>query len=256
MTAYDAPFPPVASTQRDLTDDECLELDRLLAETPRPFEPMDVVMLDGYLCGVLVQPVAVEPSAWLPNVFDVNGRLMPDELLGAWHERAVALMLRRHQALNQALFEEGAFDPLIVDEDDEDAAQAGADEAPPPADVAAVSRPLVEWVAGFHFAAGLFQALEDLDDDSVGFALARIYRHLPAEDDEQREMHAALDAELPLASVDEAVDDLVAAVAEIADFTRDLRFQVDTVRRETPKVGRNDPCPCGSGKKFKRCHGA
>jgi preprotein translocase subunit SecA len=27
-------------------------------------------------------------------------------------------------------------------------------------------------------------------------------------------------------------------------------------RREAPKVGRNDPCPCGSGKKYKKCHGA
>ena len=25
--------------------------------------------------------------------------------------------------------------------------------------------------------------------------------------------------------------------------------------RTTPKVGRNDPCPCGSGKKYKNCHG-
>jgi preprotein translocase subunit SecA len=29
-----------------------------------------------------------------------------------------------------------------------------------------------------------------------------------------------------------------------------------TVRREAPKVGRNEPCPCGSGKKYKKCHGA
>jgi preprotein translocase subunit SecA len=29
-----------------------------------------------------------------------------------------------------------------------------------------------------------------------------------------------------------------------------------TVRRHQPKVGRNDPCPCGSGKKYKKCHGA
>jgi len=28
-----------------------------------------------------------------------------------------------------------------------------------------------------------------------------------------------------------------------------------TVHRETAKVGRNDPCPCGSGKKYKKCHG-
>ena len=27
-------------------------------------------------------------------------------------------------------------------------------------------------------------------------------------------------------------------------------------QRGTMKVGRNDPCPCGSGKKFKNCHGA
>lgn len=31
---------------------------------------------------------------------------------------------------------------------------------------------------------------------------------------------------------------------------------VETFRRESPKVGRNDPCPCGSGKKFKKCCGA
>jgi preprotein translocase subunit SecA len=31
---------------------------------------------------------------------------------------------------------------------------------------------------------------------------------------------------------------------------------VKTVRRDQPKVGRNDPCPCGSGKKYKKCHGA
>jgi SEC-C motif-containing protein len=28
-----------------------------------------------------------------------------------------------------------------------------------------------------------------------------------------------------------------------------------TVRREDPRIGRNDPCHCGSGKKFKKCHG-
>ncbi|HIE11729.1 MAG TPA: hypothetical protein EYP62_08950, partial [Kiritimatiellae bacterium] len=28
------------------------------------------------------------------------------------------------------------------------------------------------------------------------------------------------------------------------------------VRRTQPKVGRNDPCPCGSGKKYKKCCGA
>jgi len=31
--------------------------------------------------------------------------------------------------------------------------------------------------------------------------------------------------------------------------------EVQTIRREGKKVGRNDPCPCGSGKKYKKCHG-
>jgi SEC-C motif-containing protein len=33
----------------------------------------------------------------------------------------------------------------------------------------------------------------------------------------------------------------------------DVRTQ--TVKRDGPKVGRNEPCPCGSGKKYKHCHG-
>lgn len=33
-------------------------------------------------------------------------------------------------------------------------------------------------------------------------------------------------------------------------------FETAMIYRETPKIGRNDPCPCGSGKKFKKCCGA
>jgi len=32
--------------------------------------------------------------------------------------------------------------------------------------------------------------------------------------------------------------------------------KVETIRRMDKKIGRNDPCPCGSGKKYKQCHGA
>src|SRR6202023_1004637 len=35
----------------------------------------------------------------------------------------------------------------------------------------------------------------------------------------------------------------------------ELQLVIPSVRRETPKVGRNDPCPCGSGKKYKNCCG-
>src|SRR5207249_3177872 len=33
-------------------------------------------------------------------------------------------------------------------------------------------------------------------------------------------------------------------------------LKTETVKRDADKVGRNDPCPCGSGKKYKKCHGA
>jgi preprotein translocase subunit SecA len=47
------------------------------------------------------------------------------------------------------------------------------------------------------------------------------------------------------------------AVAEAAPAAeQEIKLPAVTIRRETPKVGRNDPCPCGSGKKFKNCHGA
>jgi preprotein translocase subunit SecA len=36
----------------------------------------------------------------------------------------------------------------------------------------------------------------------------------------------------------------------------EIKLPTVTIRREMPKVGRNDPCPCGSGKKYKQCHGA
>lgn len=38
-------------------------------------------------------------------------------------------------------------------------------------------------------------------------------------------------------------------------FVDGVQIAGPPVRREEPKVGRNDPCPCGSGQKYKKCHG-
>jgi len=43
--------------------------------------------------------------------------------------------------------------------------------------------------------------------------------------------------------------------AEVLEGGRLFPGKVETFRREVPKVGRNDPCPCGSGKKYKKCCG-
>jgi len=60
-------------------------------------------------------------------------------------------------------------------------------------------------------------------------------------------------------------EELIERRRQLAEQRRRLlRFQApakaaaapQTQRRQMPKVGRNEPCPCGSGKKYKKCHGA
>lgn len=281
---------------KDLSDAEFAELDELLAATPEPLEPVDVVMLDGYLCGVIVQPVLLQPATWLPHVFDFEGTPLPADADPAWLERTTALILRRHGALNRAIVEDGWFEPLVLEADgidpsgDDDTTAAGSvaawpalaatvdpapstspldqettDETPAPGgegdtpgedDLHPIARALMPWVAGFQHATIVFPDLAELTDDAVMEALARLYRHLPAETDEEREIVATFDREFPLATLDEAIEELIVTIADLQDLTCDQRYKVDTVKRDAPKVGRNDPCPCGSGKKFKQCHGA
>jgi uncharacterized protein len=96
------------------------------------------------------------------------------------------------------------------------------------------------------------------DDERAAAALISVVRHLPLDLDDPGEegallaqQRAMLDEEEPLADLDDAIADVVASVLEIADVTRPRR----PVTRQAAKVGRNDPCPCGSGRKFKNCHG-
>ncbi|MBV8469849.1 MAG: UPF0149 family protein [Burkholderiaceae bacterium] len=248
----------------DLTDAEFAELDELLATTPKPLQALDASMLDGYLCGVLVQPRLIEVDEWLPNIFDYDGGLLPDDVDAAWLARIKELVVRRHTALNRAMVENGWFDPVVLDLDeeappetaaeDEDAEQAQAratyDAMGP------ISRTLMPWVAGFQHAALCFPELSEMDDDAVMAALARLYRHLPAETPEEKEIVATLDREHPLKDLDDAIEELVVTVADLCDLTTEHRYHVENVRRDGPKVGRNDPCPCGSGRKYKQCHGA
>jgi len=195
--------------------------------------------------------VVLEPAAWLPHVFDFDGRPLPDETDAAWRERITTLILRRHAALNRAIAEDGWFDPLILELDDFNPPRS--DE--PAASLNPVSQALFPWVAGFQHAMESFPDLLELPDPAIDVALARLYRHLPAQTDEEREVVATLEKEHPLATLDEAIEDLIVIVADLEDLTRDRRYKVETVKREEPKVGRNDPCPCGSGKKYKQCHG-
>ncbi|HEX2011416.1 MAG TPA: UPF0149 family protein, partial [Roseateles sp.] len=237
----------MSTPNTDLTDAEFAELDELLATTPAPLQALDASMLDGYLCGVLVQPRLIETEEWLPNIYDYDGGTLPEDADPAWQARIRELVERRYKALNRAMVENGWFDPVVLDMDDPANTETPADAAEDPAYAAMtpISRALLPWVAGFQHACLCFPELSETPDDAVMAALARLYRHLPAETAEEKEIVATLDREHPLKDLDDAIEELVVTVADLRDLTEEHRYKVETLRREGPKVGRNDPCPCG-----------
>ncbi len=233
-----------------LNEAEIAELDDLLASVPETHDPLDVAMLDGFLAAVLLHPAPIASTAWLPLVFDVQGREVTLPTADA-RQRATGLIMRRHDELAACIAARESFDPIVFELVDEDEnVLAGKDGIPA----------LAPWATGFANALAAFSALQEAadEDDDLAGSLTGILRHLPVDPEasaEEQEEHARELAEIaeesPLADLDEAIDELVTCVIDIAQATRPHRPAV----RESAKVGRNDPCPCGSGKKFKQCHG-
>ena len=112
------------------------------------------------------------------------------------------------------------------------------------------------WAAGFEWALANFPQLEEAALSGVPDLLDSIWRHLPEQDETQQAMTKALDEEHPLKNLDEAIEALVFDVVDLAQIGLAESHKVETVIREHPKLGRNDPCHCGSGKRYKNCHGA
>ncbi len=112
--------------------------------------------------------------------------------------------------------------------------------------------PLVEWQReGFEM---FGKMMESIDDDYVKYVMhVQVVVEEPEEPDlTQSQFTAAEDpvqspAALPPAP---SADEPQAPVAQAPDVT-----QAPVVKTEHERVGRNDPCWCGSGKKFKHCHG-
>lgn len=236
-------------TPPPLTDAEINEIDELLAAVPAPYETVDAVILDGYLAGVLVQPVMLEPEQWLPPIFGTEG--MPEGGIEGWseaqHNRLITLITRRKDEMLRGILEDGWFDPLVpMMEDDDGKALEGKD----------AMEGLGYWAAGFEWALANFPQLEEAALAGVPDLLDSIWRHLPEQDETQRAMTKALDEEHPLRNLDEGIEALVFDVVDLAQIGIAERTKVETVVRDQPKVGRNDPCPCGSGRKYKQCHGA
>jgi uncharacterized protein len=89
--------------------------------------------------------------------------------------------------------------------------------------------------------------------DSPLAEMARPIYLLGAEEVEEEEMALVDD---PVKRHKMAIE-LEAAIPHIFKYWQPRRKSaVQQVRHDAPKPGRNDPCPCGSGKKFKKCCGA
>jgi uncharacterized protein len=189
-----------------LTDDDIARLQTLLDGLPAPLQPLDVSALDGYLCGVLLQPRPVPAARWLPVVFDLDGGTPPP---GAAADEIRALAQRRHAELDAAIGRRDWFDPWIYPLEGDD-----GDEASP-------SECLLPWIAGFATATELFPELMAVEDPALVEPLALLFMHVDPDDLEDADALAAVIETLePPADLAEAVQDTVRALMLIADVTR------------------------------------
>jgi len=201
---------PAPAAPRPLDDNDIQALQAALEALPAPMEPMDVMAIDGYLCGVLLQPQTVPAARWQAHVTDLEGRRPPP---GADTATILDLVSRRYAELRQAIDRRDWFDPWIFplghgDGDDD------PDAAPP-------SETVLPWVAGFATAMDLFPALMAVDDPALVEPLALLYLHFdPADLEDADALQAVIETLEPPADLAEAVQDLVRALMLIADVTR------------------------------------
>ncbi len=235
--------PAAAARPTPLTDRDIDRLQELLDRVPPPLEPLDVSMVDGFLCGVLVQPQTVPESRWLPHLTDADGRSLPPGFDAA---PLHALARRRHAELDDAIARRQWFDPWVfeLEDDADDARHEDADPddsglaAPPSVDA------VLPWVAGFATALDLFPALMQRGAERLTGPLALLYRHLDPDDLEDADaLLEEIEQLEPPADLTEAVEELVRATLLLADVGRPLPSRPAPPRRPGPPRARR-----GSGR--------
>ncbi len=204
------PRPP----NNPLTVADIERLQSLLDALPASLEPLDTSMLDGYLCGVLLQPQPVPADRWLRFVADTDGRALPAGFDAA---PLHALLRRRHAELASAIEGRQWFDPWVFELDSEGAMSDidCDDEGPSPA-----SQAVYPWVAGFALAMEHFPALMALDAKALTAPLALLYRHLEADDLEDADaLLEEIESLAPPEDLSQAVEELVRATLLLADVS-------------------------------------
>lgn len=228
-----------------LSDAEIDELESFLISDATSDETMVLEVLDGYLTAIVVGPVTVMPSQWLPRVWGPTEEDAPEFETPKQAQRVLGLILRHMNGIVWSFeHDPEAFDPMMSTRVDPKNRREYLDGE--------------MWAYGFMEGVALCRKdWEPLVNDPTGREALDPIRLLGAADlstgegslirmPEQRE------------KLSEKIRASIAAIYRFwLPYREAMRGQpvVASATRAQPKVGRNDLCPCGSGKKFKRCCG-
>jgi uncharacterized protein len=252
--------PPKQSTEADI---EALEK---ICERLYGFG-LDVSLewVDGFLTALVASRRQIAPAEWLPKMFD-------DTFERAYGDPAEAgpameVLLSRWNVLASQLDPEQLIDsadalrlaPLMFTYDESARAEIVAEGKLTAEEAEQLMQTGALWAEGFSDAMEAFA--EDWPEPDTETEEGRWY-----DDCLNRVLALVLPPEAladhikanysgdPLTR-DELVDDACFGVQDLRLYWLDHAPKPET-RRVGPHPGRNDPCPCGSGKKYKKCHGA
>ena len=232
----------MAAMTQALTDAEYDRIASMLARF-RSEQAMNLEMLDGYFAALVCSPDMVRPSEYLREIW--GGTMADDEAFGGQKELQtfLDLVMRHWNAVVHSLNSEDVFLPLLLEADD--GVARGND-----------------WAHGFMRGMDLRRDewAELMNDEEHGGALIPILalanEHHP--DPEMRPYKEPMSAERReqlMVGVAASVQAIYRYFAPHRRVSARLEREGTTYRRPSDKIGRNEPCPCGSGKKFKKCCG-
>jgi uncharacterized protein len=221
-----------------LSDKEFNELDQFLLSERCPDDAMTMDSLHGYLTAIAIGPEMILLDEWLPKVWGDENSQAPKFKNDKESARIVELIVRFMNEIMITLeVAPKEYEPLFCEHEWE-------------------GKTLIDgeaWAWGFWEGMSLREeAWQPIRDSNLAPLLRPIYL-LGADEIEEDELPLVDD---PMKCHKLSIE-IEANIPEIHRFWLPLRKSAVTpVKREAPKVGRNDLCACGSGKKFKKCCGA
>ncbi|GGY12980.1 UPF0149 family protein [Paludibacterium paludis] len=217
-----------------LSDAELDELGAFLISPAAPAGTMALDALDGFVTALVAGPVTVLPSVWLPRVWGEGFARAAD----AGVERAVELILRHANSRHAQLKSDaGAYRPILSEVTWRGRGYADGE----------------AWAWGFLCGIGLvIERWQPLFDVPEALAALEPIHLLGSDELDEAEQEACKNPSRRAKLCERLTD----SVERLWRFWEPYRGAVTTHRRDTPKTGRNEPCTCGSQRKFKRCCGA